>query len=128
MMDAVNDPEVKQVVLECSSQVGKTEILLNTLGYFIQHEPSPILVVQPTLDMAGAFSKDRVTPMLRDTPILNDLFAASSQPSFEISIPNIVATDYGFEDVSDLNGIAIPCLFKESNITEFFSSFVKLMF
>ena len=29
MMDAVNDPEVKSVVLECSSQVGKTEILLN---------------------------------------------------------------------------------------------------
>ena len=47
------------------------------------------------------------------TPILNDLFLASSQPSFEISIPNVVATDYGFEDVSDLNGIAIPCLFYE---------------
>ena len=47
------------------------------------------------------------------TPILNDLFIVGSQPSFEINIPNIVATDYGFEDVSDLNGIAIPCLFYE---------------
>jgi len=72
-MDAVSDPSNDQVIVMTASQCGKTEILLNTLGYFIQHEPSPILVVQPTLDMAGAFSKDRVTPMLRDTPILNDL-------------------------------------------------------
>ena len=52
MMDAINDPTVKQVVLKCSSQVGKTEILLNILLYYIAHEPAPILYVMPTLQMA----------------------------------------------------------------------------
>lgn len=74
MMDAVNDPMVKQVVLKCSSQVGKTEILLNLLLYYIAHEPSPILYVMPTLQMAQALSKDRIAPMIRDNPVLINLF------------------------------------------------------
>jgi phage terminase large subunit GpA-like protein len=57
----------------CSSQVGKTEILLNAIGYFGSQDPAPILVLQPTLEMAETFSKDRLAPMLRDTPILRGL-------------------------------------------------------
>ena len=70
MMEAVNDPEVEQVVIMTSAQVGKTEILNNVLGYYIAHEPSPILVVQPTLEMGEDWSKDRLSPMLRDTECL----------------------------------------------------------
>lgn len=70
IMDALNDPSIKQVVVMSSAQVGKTEFILNTLGYHIAHNPAPILVVQPTLSMAQAFSKDRLAPMLRDTPCL----------------------------------------------------------
>lgn len=53
-----------------SAQVGKTELLLNIIGYYIDYDPSPILLLQPTLEMAQAFSKDRLAPMLRDTPAL----------------------------------------------------------
>jgi phage terminase large subunit GpA-like protein len=70
IMDAVSDPSVRQVVAMTSAQVGKSEILLNIVGYFIDQDPSPILMVQPTVEMAEAFSKDRVAPMLRDTPAL----------------------------------------------------------
>jgi hypothetical protein len=47
------------------------------------------------------------------SPIIEQIFVQSSQDIFEISIPNIVKTDYGYEDVSDLNGIAIPALYYE---------------
>lgn len=56
-----------------SAQVGKTEILNNVVGFYIAQDPSPILVVQPTLDMAQTWSKDRLAPMLRDTPALQGL-------------------------------------------------------
>ena len=69
-MDAINDPAVENLVIMSCAQIGKTEILLNILGYYIAHDPAPILVLQPTLSMAQAFSKDRLAPMLRDTPIL----------------------------------------------------------
>ena len=72
IMDAFSDPKVYQVVWMSSAQVGKTEALLNIIGYFIDQDPSPILLLQPTLDMAQTFSKDRLAPMLRDTPVLKD--------------------------------------------------------
>jgi len=57
-----------------SAQVGKTETFLNNpVGYFIAQDPSPILVIQPTLEMAQTWSKDRFAPMLRDSPALKDL-------------------------------------------------------
>ncbi len=57
-----------------SAQIGKTEILNNILGYFVHQDPSPILFIQPTLEMAEAWSKDRLAPMIRDTDVLTELF------------------------------------------------------
>ena len=70
IMDAISDPLVERVIVMTAAQVGKTEILLNVIGYFIDQEPSPILVLQPTLDMGQSFSKDRLDPMIRDTAVL----------------------------------------------------------
>lgn len=69
-MEAVSDPDVEVVVLLCASQVGKTEVLLNVLGFHIDQDPAPILYVLPTLTLAKDFSKDRIAPMVRDTPAL----------------------------------------------------------
>ena len=70
LMDAIHDPLVETVVMETSSQVGKTEVLLNICGYHIDLDPAPIIFGQPTLEMAQAFSKDRLDTMIRDTPVL----------------------------------------------------------
>lgn len=75
IMDAVSDPAVKQVVFIKSAQVGATEIFGNICGFFMSQDPSPILVIQPTLEMGQTWSKDRLAPMIRDTPALRDLVA-----------------------------------------------------
>jgi len=69
-MDALSNPFVERVVVMTSSQVGKTEILLNIIGYHIDQEPASILKIAPTLDMGEAFSKERLAPTIRDTPAL----------------------------------------------------------
>lgn len=68
IMDAFNDPTVETVVVKSSSQIGKSEALLNIIGYVITQDPGPILFVQPTLAIAEAFAKDRFVPMIRDCP------------------------------------------------------------
>jgi phage terminase large subunit GpA-like protein len=71
IMNACSDPAVKEVVLMSAAQLGKSEILLNTIGFFMSHDSCPILMLQPTLDMAQSFSKDRITNgLLRSTPAL----------------------------------------------------------
>ena len=74
-MDALSDPAIQRIVFKKSSQVGWTEILNNICGYFIDQDPSPVLVLQPTLEMAEAWSNDRLAPMIRDTPCLADKIA-----------------------------------------------------
>jgi len=71
-MDASSDPNVTEIVVMAGAQLGKTEVILNIIGYHIAHDPAPILCVQPTghKGMAETFSKDRLAPMLRDTPCL----------------------------------------------------------
>jgi len=72
-MDACSDPEIQEVVVMAGAQLGKTEAILNIIGYHIDNNPCPILVLQPTLEMAQAFSKDRIAAgLLRSTPVLKD--------------------------------------------------------
>lgn len=72
IMDVFNDPNIERVVWQKSAQVGATEILNNVIGYYIHMQPSPILVMQPTLQMAQAYSKEKLSNMLRDTPVLRE--------------------------------------------------------
>ena len=72
IMDAVSDPAVEDIVIMSSAQVGKTEIVNNIVGYFIDQDPAPILLLQPTIQMGEAWSKDRLAPMIRDTAVLAD--------------------------------------------------------
>ena len=71
IMDAINDPYIEDIVIMASAQVGKSEIILNGLGYYIHYDPSPILLIQPTVEKARDFSKERVAPMIRDSPALS---------------------------------------------------------
>lgn len=70
IMDTLGDPLVRKVVWAAASQVAKTELVGNYVGQCIDQNPGPILVVQPSLDMAKSWSKDRLAPMIRDTPRL----------------------------------------------------------
>lgn len=71
-MDKATDRATETVVLCCSSQVGKSEALLCVLGFFIDQEPAPQLMLQPTVEMAESFSKERIDPTIRHSPVLAD--------------------------------------------------------
>lgn len=77
ILDAISDPSVEMVVGMLSAQVGKTLMLKATIGYYVDQDPSTILVVQPTIEMAETFSKDRLAPMIRDSKALRGKIADS---------------------------------------------------
>lgn len=80
-MEQVTNPDTETVVMMTSTQVGKTELCSNVIGYFIHQDPSPILMIEPTLEIAEAYSKDRLAPMIRDTPELRALLPESRAKS-----------------------------------------------
>jgi phage terminase large subunit GpA-like protein len=70
ILDSLSDPTVERVVYMKPAQCGGTEAANNFVGYFMDQDPSPVLVLQPTVDLGKLWSKERLDPMLRDTPQL----------------------------------------------------------
>ncbi len=75
-MDAFTDPKVQRIVMVAASQVGKSELELNIIGYIIDEDPGSVLFIHPTTIDAKEFSKLRVAPMIRDCPTLRRKVAA----------------------------------------------------
>ncbi len=74
MMDVILDDDVRQVVVVAGSQLGKSEgVINNAIGYHIHMDPCPMLFVLPSDTLAEDYSKERIAPMLRDTPVLADI-------------------------------------------------------
>lgn len=73
-MDACSNPKIPEVIGIFASQTGKSDSILNVMAQRIHRNPGPMLAIYPTLEIAEAFSKDRVRPMIRDTPALAGIF------------------------------------------------------
>ena len=73
IIDTATSGDHESIVIKGSAQWGKSEVILNLIGYHMHHDPAPILYCNATLDLVKAFSKDRLMPMIRDTPVLADL-------------------------------------------------------
>ena len=61
---------IQQVCIMAGAQLGKSESLNNLVGYVIDEVPGPMLLVQPTVDNAKRYSKQRISPMIQETPSL----------------------------------------------------------
>jgi phage terminase large subunit GpA-like protein len=76
-MLAVTEPGVHVVTGMFSTQLLKTSLIENVFGFFAHLDPCPILMLQPKEDAAEQFSKERVTPMVRATPVLRERVGTS---------------------------------------------------
>jgi phage terminase large subunit GpA-like protein len=62
---AILDSSVPEIVLNWSSQCGKSELWLNALLYWSEHAPAPTLLVGPDWKSVKSLSADRIKPMMR---------------------------------------------------------------
>lgn len=71
IMDALS-PEhpCEKVVFVAGTQVGKTECGNNWIGHTIDVDPCPMMVVMPTSSLAKRWSRQRLAPLIADTPSL----------------------------------------------------------
>jgi phage terminase large subunit GpA-like protein len=72
-MMAVTEPGVRRISAMTCTQLLKTSLLENVIGYFAHLDPCPILLLQPKDESAQAFSKERIAPMIEVTPVLREL-------------------------------------------------------
>ncbi len=85
-LDAMADRRVSKIVMMWAVQLAKTQITLNAAGWRIKHDPVPILYCQPSIEDCEEFSKERLGPMLEDSPELAKLVVADKSRSSSSTI------------------------------------------
>jgi phage terminase large subunit GpA-like protein len=108
ILAAMADPTTPQVTLMKSARVGYTTLVSALIGYHMHHDPAPQLVVQPTLDDARGFSREVLTPLLRDVPVLAEIQASEMETDTTLarSFPGGVITLVGATSGAGLRRIS----------------------
>lgn len=111
IMDALLDYETEEIVLCKSAQLGGTEAILNALGYIIQQDPSPAMVVYPSDVLAESVAKNRIMPMILASPSLRERYRANESKKLELQFDGMYLSLVGSNSPSNLASKAIRFLF-----------------
>jgi len=72
MDDLSVDSPVQRVVFKKCAQIGASELGNCWLGYLVDQAPGPILLVQPTVELAKRYSKQRIDTLFDSSDRLRD--------------------------------------------------------
>ena len=64
IMDLFSSPNVRLIVLKWSTQSGKTNLMLNCIGYTMDERPGTMMIVYPTDKTVDRASRTRIAPMI----------------------------------------------------------------
>lgn len=78
IMDCLSSTSpIEVLVFIKGSQIGGTEVGNNWIGYTVDHDPGPMMVVMPTEGTQRRQAKQRLEPMYRETPQLAEKISES---------------------------------------------------
>jgi phage terminase large subunit GpA-like protein len=70
IMDSMSQRGIEEVVFVKPAQIGGSEAARNCLGYWIDHDPGPCMVVMPDEQSSREAIKERIKPLIVGTPRL----------------------------------------------------------
>ncbi len=68
----VENTDIQRVVLMFGCQLGKSEMMINAMMYYIDRNPAPMLMVTPTIDQCRKMAVQRLEPAFDETPCIKD--------------------------------------------------------
>lgn len=74
IMNAFTQYKIWKIAVMSASQIGKSDIMNNVIGRYSHLAPAPIMMIQPTIEIAQDYSKSRIAPMIRDTKVLREIY------------------------------------------------------
>ena len=89
VMDAYNQDNIHDLSFCAGTQLGKTVAEQNMIGYTISQDPSPMLIVYPTKELAKFTSEKRLQPMFKLCPALAERFDEHRSQDLELNFGNM---------------------------------------
>ncbi len=111
IMDELCNYETEEIYFCKCTQIGGSEASLNMLGYVIQQDPSPTMIVYPSDKLGESISENRIKPMLKGSPALRRLFKEIRSQKLELQFDGMYLTISGANSPSSLASKAIKYLF-----------------
>lgn len=111
IMDAFNDPYIREINFCKPTQVGGTEVMINILGWIIVQDPSATMIVYPSDDLAKDTSNDRIKPSLVKTKEIEQRFRKNATKELSLKFQGMTIYLRGSNSPSKLSSKAIKYLF-----------------
>ena len=90
IMDAMVEPNIRNIYFCKASQIGGTSALINMLCYVIMQEPAPTMIVYPSDDLAKDVSNDFLKPAFRLIPEIKRIFLENSSKELRLKFKTMV--------------------------------------
>lgn len=85
-LDSITDPAIAEHVWIQAAQTAKTTNAIAVCGYYMEHDPSTILVKYPNEKDAESFSREKLTPVLEESPALKAIVSEAKSRDSENTI------------------------------------------
>jgi len=110
-MDAFNDEQIQDITFVAGTQLGKTVMEQNMIGYAIAQDPGPMMLIYPTDKLAEFTSANRIQPMLTLSPNLRDKFLEKESQRLELQFQNMYIALIGANSPSNLSSRPVRYIF-----------------
>lgn len=103
--------ETEEVDLVKASQLGGTEIIINAVGWAVQEDPSPTMVVYPSDELAESVSTNRIQPMISASKPVRARYHENESKTLELQFDGMYLNLVGSNSPSKLASKPIRFLF-----------------
>lgn len=111
VMNTFTDSGIEEITFCAGSQIGKTAAEQNMIGYAVAQDPSPMLIVYPTKELAKFTSERRLQPMFKLTPCLAEKFNERTSKDLELDFGNMYIALVGANSPSGLSSRPVRYIF-----------------
>jgi len=111
IMDEFRNYDTEEIVFVKSTQIGGTEALLNMLGFVIQQDPAPTMIVYPSDQLGERAADYRLKPMFRASKVLKERWWENASSKLEQQFDGMHISITGANSPADLASQPIRFLF-----------------
>ena len=102
IMNAFNKKGIYDITFVAGSQIGKTAMEQNMIGYAIDQDPGPMLIVYPTDKLAQFTSENRLKPMFQLSPVLKEKYLENQSQKLELQFSTMYIALIGANSPANL--------------------------
>ena len=111
IMNAFNNKAIKEITFCAGTQLGKTAMEQNMIGFAVAQDPGPMIIIYPTDKLAEFTSENRLQPMIELSEPLKARFDKEGSQRLELQFDSMYIGLVGANSPSNLSSRPVRYIF-----------------